>query len=41
MICENHDCDNNVTLRYPVYRGRECVLLCYECYIKYLKSKEE
>jgi len=41
MICENHDCGENVTIRYPVYRGRlkgGMILMCYECYSKWLKE---
>ncbi len=41
MICENHDCGENVTMRYPVYRGRECRLLCYKCYLRWLKEEED
>jgi hypothetical protein len=41
MICENHDCGESVTMRYPVYRGRECRLLCYECYLRWLKEEED
>ena len=40
MKCDNEECTNNPTLRYPVKIRGEWVFFCYDCYMKYLKGRE-